>query len=379
MRYVAGDTVAARPSRAAASPARYGPVVAVPCLARDNPPPRYGKPKLLDQLRQALRARHYSRSTERTYCQWVRRYIFFHKVRHPAEMAEPEINAFLTHLAVEEKVAASTQNQALCALLFLYRHVLGREVGDLGEVIRARKPRRLPVVKTRDEVRTRVEVKAVLGNLSGDKWLMASLMYGAGLRLMECLGLRVQDLDFSRNEILVRDGKGAQDRITMLPKSLEAPLREHLKRVKAIHVLKRVKAIHVLKRVKAVHERDLAKGCGSVLMPDSLDRNYLNAPKEWRWQWVFPQKNGWKNRKTNEEGRHHVDESLVQKAVRGAVNRAGLTKRATCHTFRHSFATHLLEAGYDIRTVQELLGHKDVRTTMIYLYACPQSRPFRCP
>ena len=229
MRYPAGDTVAARPSRSAASPARYSTVPAVPCLVRDNPPPRYGKPKPLDQLGQALRARHYSRSTERTYCQWVRRYIFFHNVRHPAKMAEPEINAFLTHLAVKEKVAASTQNQALSALLFLYRHVLGREVGDLGEVIRARKPRRLPVVMTRDEV------KAVLGNLSGDRGLIASLMHGAGLSLMECLRLRVQDLDFSRNEILVRDGKGSKDRITMLPESLAAPLREHLKSVKAIH------------------------------------------------------------------------------------------------------------------------------------------------
>jgi integron integrase len=250
-------------------------------------------------------------------------------------MAEPEINAFLTHLAVKEKVVASTQNQALSALLFLYCHVLCREVGDLGEVIRARKPRRLPVVMTREEV------KAVLANLSGDKWLMASLMYGAGLRLMECLRLRVQELDFSRNEILVRDGKGAKHRITMLPESLKAPLQEHLR------------------TVKAVHEKDLADGCGRVLIPD--------APKEWRWQWVFPQENRWRNAKTGEEGRHHVDESLVQKAVLMAVTRAGLIKRATCHTFRH-YATHLLEGGYDIRTVQELLGHKNVKTTMIYTH-----------
>lgn len=302
------------------------------------------KPKLLDQLRETLRSRHYSHRTEQTYCSWVKRFIYFHNVRHPQEMAEPEINAFLTYLAVKEKVAASTQNQALSALLFLYRHVLGREVGDLSEVIRARKPKRLPVVMTLEEV------KAVLANLSGDKWLMASLMYGAGLRLMECLRLRVQDLDFSRNEILVRDGKGAKDRITMLPVSLKTSLQEQLK------------------SVKVIHERDLADGWGRVLMPDALDRKYLNAPKEWRWQWVFPQENRWKNLKTSEEGRHHVDESLVQKAVRDAVTRAGLTKRATCHTFRHSFATHLLEAGYDIRTVQELLGHKDVKTTMIYTH-----------
>nr|VFK30699.1 MAG: integron integrase [Candidatus Kentron sp. MB]VFK34258.1 MAG: integron integrase [Candidatus Kentron sp. MB]VFK76618.1 MAG: integron integrase [Candidatus Kentron sp. MB] len=207
-------------------------------------------PKLLDQMREALRSRHYSRRTEQTYCQWVKRYIFFHKVRHPAEMAEPEINAFLTHLAVKEKVSASTQNQALSALLFLYRHVLGREVGDLGEVIRARKPTRLPVVMARDEV------KAVLANLSGDKRLMASLMYGAGLRLMECLQLRVQDIDFSRNEIIVRDGKGAKNRVTMLPASLKVPLLEHLK------------------RVKSIHEHDLADGWGCVLLPDALDRKY---------------------------------------------------------------------------------------------------------
>jgi integron integrase len=259
-------------------------------------------------------------------------------------MAETEINAFLTHLAVKEKVSASTQNQALSALLFLYRHVIGHEVGDLGDVIRARKPKRLPVVMTREEV------KAVLANLTGDKWLMASLMYGAGLRLMECLRLRVQDIDFARNEIHVRDGKGAKDRITMLPESLKAALKDHLK------------------RVKAIHDRDVADGWGRVQMPSALDRKYPNAPKDWRWQWVFPQENRWTNTQTKEQGRHHIDESLIQKAVRDALAKAGLTKRATCHTFRHSFATHLLEGGYDIRTVQELLGHNDVKTTMIYTH-----------
>ncbi len=259
-------------------------------------------------------------------------------------MAEPEINAFLTHLAVKEKVSASTQNQALCALLFLYRHVLGREIGDLGEVIRARKSRRLPVVMTRDEV------KAVLGRLDGDKWLMASLMYGSGLRLMECLRLRVQDIDFARNEILVRDGKGGKDRATMLPKSVSGPLQEHLR------------------QVKVTHRNDLADGWGRVQMPMALDHKYPNAPADWRWQWVFPQEKRWKNGRTGQEGRHHVDPSLVQRVVKQAVTRAELTKRATCHTFRHSFATHLLEGGYDIRTVQELLGHKDVKTTMIYTH-----------
>jgi len=259
-------------------------------------------------------------------------------------MAEPEINAFLTHLAVKERVSASTQNQALSALLFLYRHVLNRKIGDLGEVIRARKPKRLPVVMTREEV------KAVLANLTGDKWLMTSLMYGAGLRLMECLRLRVQDVDFSRNEIMVRDGKGAKDRLTMLPESLKKLLQDHLS------------------KVKLIHEKDLAEGWGRVQMPNALDRKYPNAPADWRWQRVFPQENRWKNIKTGEQGHHHVHETILQRAVKEAVRKAGVVKHVGCHTFRHSFATHLLEAGYDIRTIQELMGHKDVATTMIYTH-----------
>jgi integron integrase len=263
-------------------------------------------------------------------------------------MAEPEINAFLTYLAVKKNVSASTQNQALSALLFLYRHVLGREIGDLGDVIRARKPKRLPVVMTREEV------KAVLAHLQGDKWLMASFMYGAGLRLMECLRLRVQDVDFTTNQIAVRDGKGFKDRITMLPAVVKEPLKQHLE------------------QVREVHQRDLTDGYGRVFMPYALARKYPNAAIEWRWWWVFPQERRWKNRNTGEQGRHHIDESIVQRAVKEAVIRAGLTKRATCHTFRHSFATHLLEVGYDIRTVQELLGHKDLKTTMIYTHVLNQ-------
>ena len=259
-------------------------------------------------------------------------------------MAEPEINAFLTHLAVKEKVSASTQNQGLSALLFLYRHVLGREVGDLGEVIRARTPKRLPAVMTREEV------NAVLSHLQGDKKLMASLMYGAGLQLIECLRLGVKDVDFVRNEITVHDGKGAKDRITMLPASLKLALQEHLK------------------KVKVIHERDLAAGWGRVQMPMALDRKYPNAPSDWRWQWVFPQENRWKNTKTGEEGRHHMHETVLQRTVKDAVRKAEVVKHVGCHTFRHSFATHLLEAGYDIRTIQELLGHKDVSTTMIYTH-----------
>jgi len=229
------------------------------------------RPRLLTRMREELRARHYSRRTEQAYCSWIRRFIYYHNVRHPAEMGGVEINAFLTHLALKEKVSASTQNQALSALLFLYRHVIGREVGDLGEINRARKPKRLPVVMIRSEV------KAVLANLEGDKWLMAALMYGAGLRLMECLRLRVQDVDFSRSEILVRDGKGGKDRITILPESLKEPFREHLK------------------KVKAVHEQDLAAGWGHVQLPTAIDRKYPNAAKYWLWQWVFPQKIRWKN------------------------------------------------------------------------------------
>jgi len=310
----------------------------------DRPQRPHRGPKLLDQVRYAIRARHYSRSTERAYIGWIRRFILFHNKRHPKEMAESEINAFLTHLAVKEKVSASTQNQALSALLFLYRHVLEREIGGLGEVIRARTPRRLPVVMTRQEVR------AVISQLKGDKWLMAGLMYGAGLRLMECLRLRVQDIDFAANQIIVRDGKGNKDRVTMLPKKIKRPLRAHLE------------------NVLRIHKRDLAEGFGRVQMPYAMARKYPNASAEWVWQFVFPQEHRWVNPLTGRQGRHHVDESSIQKAVHQAVRRAGITKRATCHTLRHSFATHLLEDGYDIRTVQELLGHKDVRTTMIYTH-----------
>jgi integron integrase len=301
-------------------------------------------PKLLEQLRQALRSRHYSRKTEQSYCHWVKRFVRFHNLRHPSKLGESEINAFLSHLALKRKVSASTQTQALSAILFLYQRVLKRELGHIGDLIRARRPKRLPVVMTRDEARI------VLGHLEGQAWLMASLMYGAGLRLMECLHLRVQDVDFAANQITVRSGKGFKDRITMLPQAAKQPLMDHL----------------VL--VKRTHERDLAEGYGRVTLPHALARKYPNAPSEWRWQFVFPQKHRWMNAKTREQGRHHVDESIPQRALRAAVRAAGLTKRISCHTFRHSFATHLLEAGYDIRTVQELLGHKDVRTTMVYTH-----------
>ena len=304
--------------------------------------------KLLDRLRQALRSRHYSRRTEKTYVAWVKRFIYYHNVKHPAEMAEAEINMFLTHLAVEKNVSASTQNQALSALLFLYRHVVGRKVGELGEVVRARKPKRLPIVLTRAEVR------AVLEQLQGPNWLAASLMYGAGLRLTECLRLRVQDIDFGFAQITVRDGKGFKDRLTMLPAAVVVPLREHLI------------------RVRETHQRDVNEGYGRVFMPYALERKYPSAARDWKWQWVFPQARRWRNHNRGEQGRHHIDASIIQRAVKQAVTRAGLNKRASCHTFRHSFATHLLEDGYDIRTLQELLGHKDVKTTMVYTHVLNQ-------
>lgn len=303
-----------------------------------------GGPRLMDRLRRELRTRHYAPRTEDTYAFWVRRYLFFHGMRHPVEMGAPEINAFLSDLAVTGHVAASTQNQALSAILFLYRHVLGIDVGHFGNVVRARKPYRLPIVMTRDEVRR------VLARLSGPDWLMASLMYGAGLRLNECVALRVQDLDFERNQVFVRDGKGRHDRMTMFPQRLKGPLADHLA------------------TVRALHQRDLDDGWGRVVLPEAIARKYLSAGTDFRWQWVFPQERRWVDRATGAQGRHHRDPSLVQRAVATAVREAGLGKRASCHTFRHSFATHLLESGHDIRTVQELLGHRSVRTTQIYTH-----------
>uniref|UniRef100_A0A832MKA3 Integron integrase n=1 Tax=Eiseniibacteriota bacterium TaxID=2212470 RepID=A0A832MKA3_UNCEI len=301
-------------------------------------------PRLLDRVRAALRVRHYSRRTEEAYVGWIRRFVLFHARRHPAEMGEREITAFLSDLAVTRRVSASTQNQALSALLFLYQHVLGRELEWLDGVVRAKAPGRLPVVLTRDEVR------AVLDRLEGTPRLVAMLLYGSGLRLLEGLTLRVKDLDLSRGEITVREAKGGRDRRTMLPRGATPALERHLERVRALHA------------------SDLVRGAGWVEMPQALDRKYPNAGREWAWQWVFPATRPYLHPATRQVRRHHLHETVLQRAVRTAVLAAGLTKRATCHTFRHSFATHLLEDGYDIRTVQELLGHKDVRTTMIYTH-----------
>jgi len=310
------------------------------------PGPKVGlsKPRLLDRVRDAIRARHYSRRTEKTYVAWIRRYILFHDKRHPAEMGAEEIRRFLTSLAVEGKVAASTQNQALSALLFLYQAVLQQEVPWLDGVVRAKGPHRLPVVLTREEV------KAVLERLHGAPRLMAMLLYGAGLRLLECAGLRVKDVDFASNQITVRSGKGARDRVTMLPATAKPDLIRHFERAHRQHLA------------------DLQRGAGWVEMPDALARKYPRAGLEWAWQWVFPATRIYVDRLTGQRRRHHLHESAVQRAVKEAVRAAGVAKRASCHTLRHSFATHLLEDGYDIRTVQELLGHRDVATTMIYTH-----------
>ena len=324
---------------------RYPQTIDTHLVVRESTP---RPPKLLDRVREALRLRHASRSTEKSYVGWIRRYIFFHGKRHPAEMGAPEVTSFLSSLAVQGHVAASTQNQALSALLFLYRHVLHQNLPWLEDVVRAKRPTHLPIVLTRDEVRT------VIFELDGTPRLMATLLYGAGLRLLECARLRVQDIDFARNQIVVRDAKGAKDRVTILPGVVKAPLTQHLQ------------------RMKQQHEADLTRGAGWVELPWALGRKYPNAGREWPWQWVFPATRFYFERATGQRRRHHLHETVVQRAVIQAVRRLRLTKRATPHTLRHSFATHLLEDGRDIRTVQELLGHNDVSTTMIYTHVLNQ-------
>jgi len=300
--------------------------------------------KLLDQVREALRSKHYSIRTEQSYIDWITRYIRFHQLRHPRDLGLSEIEAFLSDLAVAGHVAASTQNQARSAMLFLYREVLNIPLDAPRDVVLAKVPQRLPTVLTK------AEVEAVLRQLAEPYRLMAQLLYGSGLRLMECIRLRVKDLDFDRYELTVRNGKGEKDRVTMLPERLSVPLQLQLQ------------------LVKRWHTSDLERGYGAVYLPFALDRKYPNASREWGWQYVFPANRLAKDPRSDALRRHHLDESGLQKAVKAAVKAAGLTKPASCHTFRHSFATHLLEYGYDIRTVQELLGHADVRTTMIYTH-----------
>jgi integron integrase len=299
--------------------------------------------KLLDQVRDAIRLKHYSYRTEQAYVGWIKRYLYFHGVRHPSEMDASEVKAFLTHLAVKENIAASTQNQAISALLFLYREVLHQDLGPV-DALRAKRSKRLPTVLTKEET------LRLIGCLSGTHQLMAKLIYGSGMRLMECLRLRVKDLEFERRAIIVRDGKGAQDRVTVLPDSLIPLLQEHLQ------------------RVKALHEQDLAQGYGAVYLPDALARKYPNADREWGWQYVFPASSLSQDPRSGATRRHHLHESSLQKAVKEAARLAGIVKPVSPHTLRHCFATHLLESHYDIRTVQELLGHKNVKTTMIYTH-----------
>ena len=303
------------------------------------------KPKLLDRVCAVLRAKHYSYRTEQSYVEWIKRFIYFHGKRHPAEMGENEINEYLSYLAVTRHVAASTQNQALCAILFLYREVLKIEVGDFSDdLIWAKKPQRLP------EVFTQEEVQAILSRLEGVYWLMGMIMYGAGLRLIECLRLRVKDIDYSYKKITVREGKGAKDRITMLPEIIIPKLQQHLQ------------------KIKKQQDKDIKDGFGTVEMPYALAKKYPNAERDWGWQYIFPASKISTDPRSGIRRRHHLDPSAVQKAVKKAKNAAGINKHASCHNFRHSFATHLLEAGYDIRTLQELLGHEDVNTTMIYTH-----------
>ena len=315
----------------------------MPTLHPEPEPP--GRPRrLLDQVRDAVRVRHYSHRTEQAYVAWIKRFILFHDKRHPAEMGEAEVSGFLSALATERGVSASTQNQALAALLFLYREVLGIGVGWLDDLVRAKRPQRLPVVLDR------AEVEALLSQLQGVPWLMATLLYGSGLRLMECHRLRIKDLDFSQREVLVREAKGGRDRVTMLPARVIGPLQEQLRRVAELHA------------------RDLAAGCGRVALPGALTRKYPNADREFGWQWAFPAARLSVDPRSGERRRHHLHESVLQRAIHGAARAARLAKPVGPHTLRHCFATHLLEAGYDIRTVQELLGHRDVSTTMIYTH-----------
>ena len=310
--------------------------------APDDEPPQ--PPRLLDQVRNAIRVRHYSIRTEAAYVDWVRRFILFHGKRHPALLGAAEVAAFLTHLAVERDVAPSTQSQAKSALLFLYREVLGVQLPWLDEVVSAKQSRRLPVVLTTGEVR------ALLHELSGPTGLVASLLYGTGMRLLEGLRLRVKDIEFERREVLVRDGKGAKDRVTVLPENLMLPLQQQLA------------------QAKARHDRDRAEGFGEVGLPHALAVKYPSAGRSWGWQWVFPSVSRSTDPRSGVVRRHHLNEASVQRAVAGAARRAGIDKPCSPHVLRHSFATHLLQAGYDIRIVQELLGHADVSTTMIYTH-----------
>ncbi len=310
---------------------------------------------MLEQVRAVARARHLSHRTEDVYHNFIKRFILFHNKRHPNEMGTEEITAFLTHLAVEEKVSASTQNQAFFALLFLYRDVLGIKLPNIEGVVRAKRPEHLPVIFSA------IEAKAILANLNGVSFLVASLLYGAGLRLTEALHLRVKDIDFGMNNITVRDGKGAKDRTTLLPESIKEELKQHLR------------------KTKFTHDEDLKRGFGEVWLPFALAKKYPNAGKEWKWQYIFPSAKLSPTREDGKIRRDYTSPSTIQKAVKDAMKRSEILKHGNCHTFRHIFATHLLENQYDIRTVQELLGHKDIRTTQIYTHVLKNKNFVKSP
>lgn len=305
---------------------------------------------LLNKVRDRIRVKHYSSRTEESYIHWIRKFLGFFNNKDPHQITEPDIGRFLSYLAVHRRVAASTQNQATSAILFLYREVLDLNLDWIHNIERAKNPERIPLVFTKAEVR------AILVRLEGTRWLMVSLLYGSGLRLSECIRLRIKDIDFGYRQIAVRDGKGEKDRFTMLPDSLTQHMVKHLE------------------RVKALHQEDLANGYGSVYLPYALERKYPNADREWSWQYVFPSAKLSRDPRSGAIRRHHVDESVPQRAVKLAIRSAGITKPGSCHTLRHSFATHLLQDGYDIRTVQELLGHKDVKTTQIYTHVLNRNK-----
>ena len=307
-------------------------------------PDKARAPRLFDEVRRQLRLKHYSLRTEQAYVGWIRRFIVASERRHPREMGGAEVEAFLSRLAVEGNVAAGTQNQALSALLFLYRVVLGIELPWMESIVRAKRPRRVPTVLSRDEV------QRLLASMDGRPWLVASLLYGTGMRLMECLRLRVKDVDFARNEITVRDGKGGKDRRTMLPRSLIEPLQREIERARVLHA------------------HDLAAGFGEARLPHALARKYVNAARDFGWQYVFPSANRSRDPLDGTMRRHHFDDAILSRALKRARSSAGIAKPLGAHTLRHSFATHLLEAGYDLRTIQELLGHADVSTTQIYTH-----------